>query len=257
MPDVVMNKRHYEKKHVISNYTHTALQNSEVMIFVKYKEYIWDKQILDIGCGAGRTTAYLKNLSRNYTGLDYSLDMIESCKKRFKNVHLIHGDVRNMDLFEDKMFDFVLFSFNGLDSICHEDRLRGLQEIHRVLKQNGIFTFSSHNRNYRNANSPPRMAFTSAPCAQIGNLIKFVKSTYNHSKNKKLERFDKEYSIINDKAHNYALLTYYIDKKSQISQLRKNGFEVIEMYDTFGNKLDIDDDDKDSAWIYYVVRRMD
>jgi hypothetical protein len=33
------------------------------------------------------------------------------------------------------------------------------------------------------------------------------------------------------------------------------GFETIEMYDTLGNTLDINSDDADSAWIYYVARK--
>ena len=35
------------------------------------------------------------------------------------------------------------------------------------------------------------------------------------------------------------------------------GFKTIEMYDTLGNILDLDSDDKDSAWIYYVAKIFD
>ena len=136
-----MNIRHYEKKHIVSSYAHNTLQNPEVIILVKHRDHILDKCVLDIGCGAGRTTPHLRNLSKEYTGIDYSFDMIKSCKKIFKDVRLIHGDVRNMGIFEDEMFNFVLFSYNGLDSVCHEDRIRGLNEIHRMLKQDGLFVF--------------------------------------------------------------------------------------------------------------------
>jgi len=150
-----------------------------------------------------------------------------------------------------------LFAYNGLDSVCHEDRLRGLREIHRVLRQDGLFVFSAHNKNHRNAISSPKMAFTLAPYTQYRNLIDFVRSTYNHLRKRKHQQFNGEYSIINDKAHYYAMLTYYIDKENQISQLRETGFETIEMYDTCGNILNIDSDDRNSAWIYYVTRKTD
>ncbi len=114
-----MNKKKYKSTSVVSSYIYMRLQNPEVMILVKHRECIVDKHILDIGCGSGRTTAILKNLSRGY-----SLDMIESCWKQFDNVHFIHGDVRSMNEFEDGEFDFVMFSFNGLDSINHDDRLK-------------------------------------------------------------------------------------------------------------------------------------
>ena len=175
-----MNKKHYEKRRTVTDYAHTKLQNPEVMILVKYREHVLDKYVLDVGCGAGRTTLNLKNLSKHYVGLDYSFDMIESCKREYKDVRFIHGDVRDMSMFEDDMFDFILFAYNGLDSIGHEDRLRGMREIHRVLKNDGVFTFSSHNLNYKNAIAAPSMTYTFGPCEQVMYLVKFVKSLYNH-----------------------------------------------------------------------------
>lgn len=252
---MVINRRHFEKKQIVSSYDHTNLQKPEVMIMIKYRDYILDKHVLDIGCGAGRTTSLLQILSSDYTGIDYSYDMIESCKKKYETLHFIQGDVRNMGVFGNETYDFALFSFNGLDSIYHEDRLRGLQEIHRILKQDGLFVFSSHNRNFRNAISRPKMSYSLTPCIQVKNIIDFFKSVYNYSRNKGKQRFEEEYSIINDVAHNHSLLIYYIDKKSQTSQLGQTGFELIEMYDTSGNTLNPDSNDSDSAWIYYVARK--
>lgn len=252
----MINKKHYEKKRTVTDYSLSKLQNPEVIILVKYSSNITEKHILDIGCGAGRTTFNLKNMSKHYVGLDYSYDMIETCKKRFKDVNFIHGDVIDMSAFEDESFDFILFSYNGLDSIDHDDRLKGLREIHRVLKNDGIFAFSSHNINYKDAVSPPKLTFTLCPFVQARYLVKFIKSTHNHSTNKKKQHFGKEYSIINDKAHNFGLLTYYIDKKNQMSQLERTGFRTMEMYDTNGNNLNPDSDDKDSAWIYYVAEKV-
>ncbi len=138
-----MNRNKYESKNVVSSYIKMTLQNPEVMILVKHRERIVNKHILDIGCGSGRTTAILKNLSSGYIGIDYSMTMIESCRERFKDVSFARGDVREMGEFRDEEFDFIMFSFNGLDSINHENRLKGLREIHRVLKQDGLFAFSS------------------------------------------------------------------------------------------------------------------
>ncbi len=250
-----MNKRNYEKKSIVSSYIKTTLQNPEVMILVKHRESIIGKHVLDIGCGSGRTTAILKNLSSGYIGLDYSLEMIESCRQRFENVHFIHGDVRKMDEFKDGEFDFVMFSFNGLDSINHDDRLKGLREIRRALKQDGLFVFSSHNRNHRYAISHPKIEFSTTPCKQAGNFTKFFKSIRNRLRNKNHQEFNEQYAIINDVAHNYAMITYYIDKANQIKQLEDMGFETIEMYDTLGNMLNLDSDDSNSAWIYYVARK--
>lgn len=81
-----MNKRNYQNKNIVASYNNMTLQNPEVMILVKHSESIVDKHVLDIGCGGGRTTAILKNLSSGYIGLDYSLEMIESCKKKISQL---------------------------------------------------------------------------------------------------------------------------------------------------------------------------
>jgi hypothetical protein len=101
------------------------------------------------------------------------------------------------------------------------------------------------------------MKLSTMPCEQAGNFIRFFKSTRNRLRNKNLQVFNEQYAIINDTAHNYAMLTYYIDKVNQVKQLEDMGFETIEMYDTSGNMLNLDSDDKGSAWIYYVARKID
>ncbi len=78
----------------------------------------------------------------------------------------------------------------------------------------------------------------------------------NRLRNKNHQVFNDQYAIINDVAHNYAMLTYYIDKTHQVKQLGDMDFETIEMYDTLGNILNPDSDDKDSAWIYYVAKKI-
>jgi Tol biopolymer transport system component len=100
------------------------------------------------------------------------------------------------------------------------------------------------------------MRLSKSPYTQVKIIKDFTKSMCNYLRNKSNQQFKQEYAIINDVAHNYAMLTYYIDKLNQVSQLKANGFETIEMYDTLGNKLDSDSDDKDSAWIYYVARKI-
>jgi len=100
------------------------------------------------------------------------------------------------------------------------------------------------------------MEFSRTPCKLAENFIKLLKSTRNRLKNKNHQVFNEQYAIINDIAHNYAMLTYYINKGHQVSQLKTMGFETIEMYDTLGNVLNLDSDDKDSAWIYYVAKKF-
>lgn len=51
-------------------------------------------------------------------------------------------DATNLQKIEGTSFDIVVFSFNGIDSICSEQgRLISLREIYRVLRPGGYFIF--------------------------------------------------------------------------------------------------------------------
>ncbi len=121
------------------------------------EEYVLNKyfsnkdHILDVGCGAGRTTFGLHQLGfHNIIGIDIHPDMISSAKElaNQKQVHLDFrvGDATNLE-FEASSFDSLLFSFNGVMTIPGpENRIKAFQEVHRVLKPNGIFIFTTHDR---------------------------------------------------------------------------------------------------------------
>jgi ubiquinone/menaquinone biosynthesis C-methylase UbiE len=102
--------------------------------------------VLDLGVGGGRTTAYLSRIASRYVGIDYSEAMVQACKKKFPHQDFCLADASDLSLFEDESFDAVVFSFNGIDSVIpDEKRLRCLRECWRVLRPEGVFIFSAHN----------------------------------------------------------------------------------------------------------------
>lgn len=103
-------------------------------------------KILDVGCGYGRTTKILDDMGFLVVGIDVVSAMIN--RAIFNDPEI---DYRLMSAtkigFPDDYFDYVLFSFNGLDFIYpQERRLEALKEIYRVLKPGGVFIMSTHNR---------------------------------------------------------------------------------------------------------------
>ena len=102
--------------------------------------------ILDLGVGGGRTTSYLAKWATRYVGVDYAPAMVKACEARFPCLEFKVVDAANLAIFPDASFDLVVFAFNGIDYVLPEEsRQSCFKQVHRVLKANGVFIFSSHN----------------------------------------------------------------------------------------------------------------
>jgi len=144
-------KKSFEK--AIKKYSNAieniGLWESEKYVINKYFDK--NKSILDVGCGAGRTTFNLYEMGyKNIIGLDLTPEMISAAKtinkEKKTEIEFIVGDATDLN-FEDNSFDQALFSFNGLMQIPErKNRIKALKEIKRVLTENGIFIFTTHDR---------------------------------------------------------------------------------------------------------------
>src|SRR5713226_8305950 len=141
-----INRRAYGRGYALEAYGSAAdLSIAERAIFQTLGPRITGKRLLDIGVGGGRTTGFMLELSRDYTAIDYCEGFVDAVKAKFGLDSVYCCDVRDMRRFADRAFDFVLFSFNGLDYVSHEGRLKALAEINRVLANGGLLVFSTHN----------------------------------------------------------------------------------------------------------------
>ena len=102
-------------------------------------------RLLDLGCGAGRTTRPLVAAGFDVTAVDYSVGMVQAARRAVPQAACLAGNAAALP-FADGCFDGVLFSFNGIDYLRpYGLRLQALREIRRVLVPGGVFVFSSHN----------------------------------------------------------------------------------------------------------------
>lgn len=102
-------------------------------------------RLLDLGCGAGRTSGDLAKAGYLVTAIDLSQPLIEHARQRYPEVDFQVMNAVEM-AFPDETFDAAFFSNNGIDCVFPlTDRLRCLAEVWRVLKPGGVFIISTHN----------------------------------------------------------------------------------------------------------------
>lgn len=101
------------------------------------------ERILDLGCGNGNITTRL--LSRfpgaNYTLVDASSEMIELCRKLFRDHDMSYANTYfNEFEFENDTYDLVVAGFSLHH--CEDPEKRSMfRKIHSSLKRGGLFSY--------------------------------------------------------------------------------------------------------------------
>jgi SAM-dependent methyltransferase len=237
----------------------SGLQRPEQVVLDEIADDVRDAPILDIGVGGGRTTPFLRALSHDYLGVDYSPAMVAICRERHPDARFDVLDARSLHHLPSKHFALVMFSFNGIDCIDHDERVGVLREIRRIVRPRGWFVFSSHNRDAPSTGFRPPPLYPSRHPAKMAAragvwAASVARAFSNRRRLRPYELETAEYAIRNDQAHEHSLLTYYVRVGDQFEQLRAAGFTASpRAYALDGRRLDPGETARD-AWIYYAVR---
>lgn len=137
----------YGNPKVIASYQgNIGLWRSEEILIQRF--FPREGKLLDLGCGAGRTSIPLTQMGYEVTGIDISASMLKAAIPESERLNL-KIDFQEMDAkaltFADQSFDCAIYSFNGLDHIPgYAGKLEVLREVFRVLKPGAPFIFSAH-----------------------------------------------------------------------------------------------------------------
>lgn len=217
MRNLETNIEAYRTDEAIEKYSHYGLYPNERYLFEKY--FSRDKFILDLACGAGRTTLRLKELGYNVKGVDLSDKLIEVARKRFPDINFETGSYTDIKESENSI-DNILISHNGLDYAYPENqRIKAIQECSRVIKPGGYFITSMHNIK----------SLHFSPYFLKERKIWMIKNTLRGFKEK-------------DYVFDLDMWTFYCSPSYCIKQFRTLGFELKEIigfrssHNTFFNK---------------------
>jgi len=226
------NVQGYRKEDVVDFYLRSQyLFAAEQIIFDELKAKLPSMKMLDIGVGGGRTTSYFGPIAKEYLGIDYSLDMINGCRlkfdaNKFKNLNFQQSCGSNLSFAPDNSYDFILFSFNGIDYNDFKTRAEILCEIYRVLKPGGMFLFSTHN--LYSLDQIFTFKFTLNPFKFIYRYLKTLILYILNGDPCRLMK--KDYAIINDGAHNFGLRAFYGRPSIELTRLAQLGFKNIRIF---------------------------
>lgn len=173
-------------------------------------------KVLDLGCGAGRTTSVLHEAGFDVVGVDISEPMVRAAADPSPRIEFQVGDASKQG-FRDESFEYALFSWNGLSELPEEARVDALEEIHRVLKPGGVFAFSNMN----------------SVCYYFVRGVRYPLDTIDFwRRNVRAGRVLSRYKLRKRNPQSdetWVGENYFIDPVRQRSQLREHGFETVEI----------------------------
>lgn len=115
---------------------HTSPAGSSAQVIFQSKNYLKNKTVLDLGCGAGRVSLYAAKYAKHVTGIDYIEKAITYAQKFAKlcNIKNVDFSVGDLDTFKGEKFDVIMMTevFQHIDNpLCTLKRSR------KMLNKNG------------------------------------------------------------------------------------------------------------------------
>lgn len=228
----------WSSPHVVRTYSDADGLTPPEEAFLATVPDLASARLLDLGVGAGRTSAALAARVADYRGADYSAPLIEACRRRYAGTDLAGrfdvADARDLAAYADGSFDVVLFGSNSLDYVDHADRQRALGELARVTRPGGQVGVNSHNlaavglalslrhklRLLRADRSPPQL-----PLAMARHLPRRAVSIVRNPKRRELLA-RRWHLLLTDHRLRDPIRTYYVAPAEMRDQLTAVGLTV-------------------------------
>ena len=233
-------KTHDYEKHA-GEYAGLGIEGTHYLAFRDIPELIREyggsaRDALDYGCGAGRSTRFLKRLGLETVGVDVSPDMLEQARSQDNSgeYRLITGGKLP---FEEASFDIVFSSFVFLEVARLQEVEAILTEMKRVLRKNGIIVF-----------------VTSSLEAPTGSWVSY---SYAFPENTKLLHSGDTVKLL-IKGTNVILYDYYWTEEDYQRVTEGAGLTMVRLHKPLGSQHDsIDwlDETEKPPYAVYVLRK--
>lgn len=108
----------------------------EINEIIKEREI---KNVIDVGCGGGRYSRYLKNLNFDVLAVDKYEEMAKTLKK--DKINFLRANMDNIPV-KSENFDMIISTGVIHNAITKEEFIQTIKEFKRILKNNGYVILS-------------------------------------------------------------------------------------------------------------------
>jgi SAM-dependent methyltransferase len=249
-----INTRTWSRRNFVRAYSGHELRGVERLVLERYRDELVDR-VLELGCGAGRFTGHLIEAGAHVHAIDVSERMVEHCRRNYPEGKFTVGDLRDLSGFDEASFGAVVATNAVLDILDDAERQAALDRLNTLLVPGGLLILSSHNRGCQRAVPSPLRLSTYSLKGMVKSALFTPRRVYNHRRLAPLQREEERYAIVNDQAHGFALLHYYVTRDMQARQLAEHGFELVECLDLDGARVDAGALSPECHELHYVARR--
>ena len=117
-----------------------------VQRYVWVKDFIIDKNVVDIGCGYGYGTKYLSQYAREIIGIDSYSKAIRYAKKRYSGIQFRTEDITSLESLANS--DYAI-SFGVIEHLKENLVSSFLNSVRNLLKKEGKIVFSTPNKIFK------------------------------------------------------------------------------------------------------------
>lgn len=131
-----------ETNHLAVNWGSQSSQIKRFEILSGISEDIFESSILDVGCGIGHFSDFIKaeGFKGSYNGIDVLPEMVEKARTRHPDLNF---EVKQIEDFTDGCFDYLMMS--GIFTVADYDIFQALiPEAFRVCQKGIAFNMLSH-----------------------------------------------------------------------------------------------------------------
>ena len=109
------------------------------LMFSLFTKYLQNGRVLDIGCGRGQYSFFLKKHGYTPTGIDVSSTAVRQAEKRVKGVEFKVADALEIP-FKNEYFDGTI-DIGVFHYLNKKNASKYIKEIARVLRKGGVYGF--------------------------------------------------------------------------------------------------------------------